>query len=359
MRLLIVENEKEPIQMYTDVIESFNKQSDVQIYPFFKDNLADGLDALKRPEYDAAIIDLKLSHDTVELEGLEIVNAIINKLRIPVYIVSGSIGQVDIPENALFKKRLRDGDFKNVLQEIVNIYNTGITKILGQKGDIEEYLNDIFWKHLSSSMDTWISDQTRSSIQKEKSLLRYTLLHMQEYIDEEVEKYHPTEFYICGPIKKHIFTGDIVTYAGNRYIVLTPSCDIVVREDGSRNTNMILLVQIRTLNEIVKNFDSLNSGTNEKNDNRLRLNSFIENKKQNYHFIPKTNGVEAGLIDFQNKLTLPESEINNFIKDNQLIRLATVSTPFLKDIISRYSNYYSRQGSPDFITNEVYSLLFE
>src|SRR6476646_10686677 len=141
MKLLIVENEKEPIQMYTDVIESFNKKSEVIIIPDFQDNLADGLEALKKPEYDAAIIDLKLSNNSIELEGLEIVNAIIYKLRIPVYIVSGSIGQVDLPENALFKKRLRDGNFKDVLTEIVDIYNTGITKILGQKGDIEEYLN--------------------------------------------------------------------------------------------------------------------------------------------------------------------------------------------------------------------------
>ena len=40
-------------------------------------------------------------------------------------------------------------------------------------------------------------------------------------------------------------------------------------------------------------------------------------------------------------------------------RIATISIPFLKDIISRHSNYFSRQGSPDFNVGEIYKGLFE
>ncbi|WP_339607302.1 hypothetical protein [uncultured Roseivirga sp.] len=359
MNLLIVEDDKPTIQSYLDNIESFNKKSDVLIVPKVFENLEDAKASLISPDYDAAIIDLKLSPNSVELEGLEIVNEIQNKLRFPMFIVSGSLGQVEREESAFFKKRSRDGNFKEVLAEIIDVYNTGITKILGKRGTVEEHLNTIFWNHLSNSMDLWINDAKRTPQEKENSLLRYTLLHMQEHIDEELEKYHPSEFYITKPIKKNIFTGDIVELEKTRYVVLTPSCDIVVRQGGSRNADFILFCKIISLEKTVKNYDKLTSETSEKNDDRKRLVSFFQNKTQRYHFVPKAESMDPGLIDFQDKLTISNKEVNTLIEAEKIIRLATISQPFLKDIISRYSNYYARQGSPDFHPDEIYNSLFK
>jgi len=252
MNLLIVEDDKPTIQSYLDNIESFNKKSDVKIEPEVFDNLEDAKNSLISPDYDAAIIDLKLSSGSVELEGLQIVDEIQEKLRFPMFIVSGSLGQVEREESAFFKKRSRDGNFKDILHEIVSIYNTGVTNILGKRGTIEKYLNSIFWNHMSTSMDLWINDANRTAQEKENSLLRYTLLHMQEHIDEELEKYHPSEFYITKPIKKNLFTGDIVEIDKTRYLVLTPSCDIVIRPDGSRNADFILFCKIRHPDPLVK-----------------------------------------------------------------------------------------------------------
>jgi len=358
MKLLIVEDDKPTVQTYTDNIESFNKKSDIKIEYTIKENIDEAKNSLLSPDFDGAIIDLKLSSSTTELEGLEIVKEIENNQRFPIYIVSGSIGQIDKEENAFLKKRNRDTNFKEILSEIVEIYKTGITNILGRKGEIDKYLNNIFWNHLSNSMDLWVNDLTRSPEEKEKSLLRYTISHMQEYIDEGIEKYHPSEFYITEPIKSNIFTGDIVTYESNRYLVLTPSCDIVLRKDGNRNANRILFCKILALNNVIKNYSLLNSDTSANNDNRKRLNSFIVNNKQNYHFIPKSNSLDAGLIDFQDKLTIESGEVEEKLNKKQMIRIATVSMPFLKDIISRYSNYFARQGSPDFNVDEIYKSLF-
>lgn len=358
MKLLIVEDNKPTVQTYIDNIESFNKKSNVKIEYVIKENLKDAKNSLLSSDFDGAIIDLKLSSSTTELEGLEIVEEIENNQRFPIFIVSGSIGQIGKEESAFLKKRKRDTNFKEILSEILEIYKTGITNILGRKGEIDKYLNNIFWNHLSNSMELWVNDSTRSPEEKEKSLLRYTISHMQEYIDEGIEKYHPSEFYITEPIKSNIFTGDIIIYEDNRYLVLTPSCDIVLRKDGNRNANRILFCKILALNDVVKNYSLLNSDTSANNDNRKRLNSYIVNNKQNYHFIPKSNSLDAGLIDFQDKLTLASEEVEEKLTSKEIVRIATVSMPFLKDIISRYSNYFSRQGSPDFNVDEVYKSLF-
>jgi len=359
LKLLIIEDDLATIQSYEDNIESFNKKSVVKIEYTTKKNLAEAKKSLLSPNFDASIIDLKLSSTATNLEGLEIIKEIENNQRIPIYVVSGSIAQVENEESIFFKKISRDAaDFQKILSEIVSIFQTGITKILGNKGEIEKYLSNIFWKHLSKSMEMWINDENRTPSQKQKSLLRHTISHMQEYIDEDIEKYHPSEFYITKPIRTNISTGDVISLEENKYIVLTPACDITKRSDGNRNATKILFCKIINLDAVIKDFDKLNLDTGKNNDNRKRLNSYIENKKQNYHFIPKSNLIDAGLIDFQDKITIDSDEVEEKLNSDEIKRTVTVSMPFLKDIISRHSSYLARQGSPDFDTDEIYTILF-
>lgn len=361
MKLLIVENEKEQVQLYLDVIDSFNKNNSTKITPFPMYSLEDGKNALISSDYDAAIIDLKLSSNSVELEGLEIVISILDNLRFPVFIVSGSIGQIDIPENALFKKRLRDADFKIVLKELTDIYNTGIINILGKRGKINEYLNSIFWKHLSNSMDVWIYDSLRSPEEKQKSLLRYTLLHIQEYLElseeSDFEDYHPAEIYITPTVKPKVFTGDIVVEkeSGMSFIVLTPSCDL-----AQSKAKDILLAAIEGEDKglllekinIIKRGKSSPEITVEAENS---LKSLIQNSYSNkYHFLPKYKSIGAGLINFQKINSIRVKDFNE-----NFTRIAAINSSFTKDIVSRFSYYYSRQGSPDFKIDEVYQTLIK
>lgn len=365
LKLLIVEDDAELITAYNRDIESFNLASEVKI---IQQQVSDKEAALailkdKKVYFDAAIVDLKLDSNEKsddDYSGNEIIREIKSNLRFPVFVVTGTpqhISEDLKTESSFFKIKTR-GEEDNHLEQLVDIYKTGITKIINSKGHIEDFLNNIFWNHLSNSMENWIKDDSRSPEEKQKSLLRYTLMHMQEYIDEDIEKYHPSEFYITEPIKKNIFTGDIITLEGNRYIVLTPSCDIVLRSDGTRNTKHILFCKIKILPEVIENYESLTMETGKNNPVKITLNGFIHNNKQNFHFIPKSNLLEAGLIDFQDKLTIPENHVNDLIKNGGIVRNATISMPFLKDIISRYSNYYARQGSPDFDKDEIYKSLF-
>lgn len=361
MNLLIVENEREQVQLYLDVIESFNKSFKTSITPFPKYSLEEGREALLTSDYDAAIIDLKLSSNSVNLEGMDLVKLIVENLRFPVFIVSGSIGQIEEPENALFKKRLRDSDFKNVLNELMNIYNTGIISILGKNGTINEYLNKIFWKHLSTSMDEWINDTTRSPAEKQKSLLRYTLLHIQEYLElsEEsgFEVYHPAEIYITPTIKPNVFTGDIVESkeTGASYIVLTPSCDL-----AQTKAKDILLVAIENEDSgiLLEKINIIKKGKATQEiiqEAELVLKALLNNSYSNkYHFLPKYKNISAGLVNFQK---IDSIRVKQFHEN--FTRKAAINSSFTKDIVGRFSYYYSRQGSPDFNSDEIYNSLFK
>src|SRR5690606_9790315 len=334
MKLLIVEDEQDQIQLYTDLIESHNKNSNVQITAFPIDNLEDAKRALLSSEYDAAIVDLRLSSTTIELEGLELIEEIIDKLRFALFVVSGSIAQIDKEENFLFKKRSRDGDFRVVLSEITEIYNTGITHILGRKGKIDEYLNKIFWDHLSASMDIWINDQSRTPEQKQKILERYILLHIQEYLEltteSDFEDYHPAEIYITPPIKTKLFTGDILLEndSQKRYIVLTPSCDLA--HEGK--TENVLLVEVEDkrngqISELKAIINNNELGKDKRNNASGKLKNLIKNNIPKYHFLPEYKDLSAGLIDFQLLKSVNKNDITN-----RFTRLTSVNNSFTKDI---------------------------
>lgn len=365
LKLLIVEDDQEQLDLYNRDIRSFNLGKEIQIIitPIKEKGLA--LKALIDYNFDAAIVDLDLKNTGgQDSSGNEILKEIKNNLRFPVYVVTGTPQNVDEDlkdESAFFKIKTR-GDVEEISywEQFINIYNTGITQILNRKGTIEKYLSNIFWNHIADSIDLWITDKTRTPEQKEKTLLRYTLLHIQEYLeqnsDNTFDNYHPAEAYIIPPVKQFVFTGDLVNEnsSGDKYIILTPSCDLA--HEGK--TENVLLVKIENENvgeiAILKAKIKANESKGKVKDAKKNLECLITNNKNKYHFLPSYKSIEGGLIDFQ--------VLKSVSKESILIdykRVASLNSQFTKDVVSRFSYYYSRQGSPDFKVDEIYKSIIE
>ncbi len=63
-----------------------------------------------------------------------------------------------------------------------------------------------------------------------------------------------------------------------------------------------------------------------------------------YHFLPKIECFEGGIVNFRKINSISVSDFN----DIYIFEGITVSPAFIKDISSRFSVYYARQGQPDF-----------
>jgi hypothetical protein len=346
INLLIIEDEQEQIQMYQDVINSFNKQNETYIIKeVICKTFEEGKSALYSPNYDAAIIDLKLSN-SVELEGRSLVEAIYQKIKIPVFVYSGSISQInDIIENFLFRKYSRTSDLKIILKEIETIFSTGITSFIRQNGLIDETLTKIFWKHLSKDLNIWIQHNNP------KTLLRYILSLFQEYLDIDIEgnfeDYHPQEIYLEPPVKVNLHTGDIVEIGDKLFLLVTPSCDMVLyknKNGSSRKAEKILLASI---SKFEVNLLCIN---NKGEIDKGKISNYVKNHSYRYHYLPPFKENDGFLVDFQNLKSISEDEITG--------RVATISSSFIKDIISRFSNYYSRQGQPTFNQDELIDSIY-
>ena len=130
-----------------------------------------------------------------------------------------------------------------------------------------------------------------------------------------------------------ITTGSIVKTSDKSFIVLSPACDLVPRgENGVPNTDQILLVEIESVDKVLDG-----------SQNKGKVSDLCSNKRTYYHWLPKTNFFEGGILNFR-KLTTFHKE--DFDKDFEKPTIQ-ISPFFIKDIVSRFSSYYARQGQPD------------
>ena len=359
IRLIIAEDEKSTVEAYRDNIEAYNdelKKENLRIIAQFYEEAKVSSEKINN-NFDAAIIDLKLKDDKSgdESGGQKLINDIVEKLRIPTFVYTANPGLFDAierEESVFFKKCVKaETKILSILKIIKHIYGTGITRIMGGRGLIEDKLNEIFWKHIDKNLDL---EELKTF--SEKKLLRYIALHLQEYLglseSGDFENYIPAEVYIHPPIKNHIHTGDILKKGSDDkfYIILNPSCDMVVRsikkiDDGKklpvRNAEKIVLASLIKWSEL----DDLSGITKESGkDKKKRLKDHISNKKGRYHYLPPYAKLKDGMfIDFQFIGAYdPDTIESNFE------RVATISSVFLNNIIARFSQYYSRQGQPDF-----------
>jgi hypothetical protein len=339
MNLLIVEDDDKQIEVYIDTINQHNKNSQIKITHTVKKTFEDAHNLLKSNYYDGAIIDLRLSSKTLDYEGVKLVEEINGKLRIPVYVVSASLGEVATTvENVLLQKRNRTDSFKTIIDELLDIYNSGITKLLKPNSFVDEILTKIFWNHLPIILNEYIKEKkTKPQFDTEKTLVRYISAYINEYLElnseNNLEAFHNTEFYIKPCIKSNYFTGDIIKNKKDNslWVILTPACDLAT--DSKRPNPKAEAI---TLALIQKNEQVL-TDSNKGNHQKLMSNS----ADLKFHNLPKSIIFEGGFVNFQYVQSVIIAQCKSDFEP-----LMTISNSFRKDIISRFSNYYSRQGQP-------------
>lgn len=347
MKLLLVDDDIKQNKILIDAVEIFNTKSQIQVELDVATNFEEGLSKIKtNNNYDGAIIDLRLvANDQVGL-GNRLLKEIISNLRFPVRVITTHTGDLDPElqiENILFKCKGRgEEEYEAVLNEFCKIYSTGITSILNNQGQIQSNITKVFWRHISEVLPEFITHKENvPTWDVEKVLLRYISSHILEYleisIDNNLEPVYNIEFYIKPPVKEKIFTGDIIKFKDtNKFgIVLTPACDLVT--DVNRVKPKAKFVTVA----FIYSYQNVINGRSPEHVIELKKN----NLDLKYHYLPETILFEGGFINFQHIVSIPINEI--IIKDKFEVE-CVITNPFRKDIISRFANYFSRQGQPAF-----------
>lgn len=346
LRLLIVEDVEQELESFRDDLEDYKREKGRDIDLVECKTLEKALHTLDN-SFDGAIIDLKLANHRSN-EGNQVVEKIRESFfRIPIAIFTGNPGDWDhnLNEEIILIDVFTKGEteYYELLDRFWEIYNTGLTRIMGGRGLIEQTLSEVFLKNLLPQIQTWVSYGVENSERTEKALLRYTLNHLFQLLEEDEKHCFPEEVYLYPPVLDRITTGSIVQADNKWFVVLSPACDLVPRgENGILNTDCILLAEIEGIDEVLGGSRS-----------RGRVRELCTNRRTYYHWLPETEVFEGGILNFRKLITLDKDTFDErFGKP-----VIQISPSFVKDIISRFSSYYARQGQPD-IDSENFVTLY-
>ena len=341
-KLLLVEDNQQDRQNCIDCIKDFESEKRCNIELVISENAQDALSKLNG-SFDAAIIDLKLGSEGHE--GNQVIDKIEEShFRIPVAILTATPDATgrEFAHIGIFIKGERGAAYNDLLEIFWNIHNTGLTRIMGGRGKIEETLNKVYLQNLLPQKDKWVTYGKVDSLKTEKALLRHAISHLLQLLDDEGECYYPEEVYLAPPLNSQIRTGSIVKEKSTemRFVVMNPACDLVIRDDGKCKTDRILTVAIDLQRELFPDYPT--SGLSSKQQGELK-NAFNNKKSLYYHWLPKTDFFEGGFLCFRKLSTLTQEDFNKRFDPPDV----QISPSFVKDIIARFSAYYARQGQPE------------
>ncbi|MCY3721791.1 MAG: response regulator [Candidatus Poribacteria bacterium] len=342
MKILLIEDEEDQREAFKEAVEVFNDDENNQgVEPDTAANLSEASNKIDG-SYDGVIIDLVLGNDADG--GNKIVRQLGDSFtRIPIIFVTAFPEDVVDHPSIIHTRRRSDGIYTSDLLLFQKIYDTGLTRIMGGRGLIEQRLNDVFLKNLLPQINTWISYAETDSERTEKALLRYALNHLIQFLEEDEKLCFPEEFYLYPPVSEGITTGSIVKekMGDQPFVVLSPACDLVIRRDGEFKTDRILLIEIESENDVVNTaLDGIRR--RQSKENKLR-DVFNNNHRDYYHWLPPTDFFGGGILNFRKLKTLNENDFNEKFGKPTI----QISPSFVKDIVSRFSSYYARQGQPD------------
>lgn len=364
IKILILDDDATALQNYQNGIARYNKDGEnpASFYPYIADNLELANVHIDRNKLDTAIVDLRLDReDPPMVSGNDAIARLIESFRLPVFVVTGSPADLaeEYEDHPMIKVITRSSiTTLDLLKEIASLHNSHYIQFFTRNGFLEKKINELYWKHLSHTSEAWLEVAKTHEIEFDKIIARHTVacLNEQLYVNGNIgsfDKYHPGEFYICPPIKQHYHTGDILEKDGNYFVIMNPACDIV----NTGRLNYYLLASVKMLKSIpdlqskIKSdqkyasfYESLNQ------QGKTYFDDYKKNKKgERYHYLPCFDSFSDSVIDFQSLQTVPtgEERLDEYIGSYE--RVASISSPFLKDVVARFSLYYARQGQPNLL----------
>lgn len=372
---LIIDNRQDEIE------ELKNDLEDRGISVIYVNNSEDAKKLIKhKPEINFIIIDWFLNEED-SMESKLFITNLSDYLFVPIiiYTKQGMIDPTNFVEERDLGRIVRVLDKTDVNGELIFEEmeqwvqeNPELKIFLKWSFEVEKNLNQVLWKiysletdGLKSLIGTIKADEDASYMPVEydlvgifikvllrklhdaEKLLKSISGNVCELLDEsapldpkKMEMFHTFERYISPPVSGPIWTGDILTTSDNEYfVIVTPTCDLC----NNKIDNVLLL-----------GATPFGKYRIEKSINNEKAEVLIKNKTDVSHYLPYVPDCPDGLLcRFDNISYINIKDIKNEIIDEKYIRIATIDSPFIENLIQRMNAYLMRLGVRDLGKEEV------
>jgi len=346
MKILFIEDNDDDIASFDNAVDIYNqKNADTYIEVEKIKSIAEFEDKANELEnIDAVIVDIKLQNKngTTDADaGNKIIKMIENSLHcVPLYIYTGTPGNINYQGDFVIRRYTKGEEttYKQVIDDVYKLHKTKLMQIIGGKGKIKELIQRIYKENIIKNVDKWIEHKNCGK-NTEEILSRYIAACIMGHLENSSEAVKE-EMFMIPPAGTDLKTGSIVKKKGNdeHFVVLTPECDLIPRGEGDKRkpkTDFILLCKLQN--------DTI--GINKKH-----LQDMLDYKLPYAYCLPKNLLIQnITFLNFRNVISIPYSDIEN----KNYERVAQILPEFIKEIIQKFSTYYSRQGQPDFSDGEL------
>lgn len=374
MHLLLVEDDHRDQAVLHSTVKVYKaqKQRDINVTTA---SSKDEAEKLLNNEIDAAIVDLKLGNDADA--GGKLIEDIRKRWRIPVAVFTATPAHLDDRTGLVSVYKKGETEYAQVLDRLIQIYDTGLTQIFGGRGVIEREMDRVFWHAVLPSVSAWTRHRENGR-DTEKALLRFTMGHLMEFLQEGVATFFDEEVYVkppdmkaTTPLSQQLRTGSIVRKSdgSGRFMVLSPACDLAVHK-GQVKTDRILVACIEELDDFFVVRNARKAKAEPVPDDAEKAREIDEKKRRtdealrrlcsnNYcsylHILPAVDGFPGGLVNFRQLHVYKLKDFDQHFKYPEV----QISPLFIKDIVSRFASYYARQGQPDLDFDRLSTTLCE
>ena len=370
---LLIDDDRNQELLFIEAINEINETTDLNITYKVVKTPESAMIELYQNYFKAIIIDLKLNNDDnavesdEEISGNVLLRRIIEKEIIPIVVITGFPDKVSTDiDKSIVKVLPKETNLYDEINALIEKYSDSVFKIFGSRGEINKNIKELFWNVIPQCFTSKNQDISLLSKEKQETvIIRYisSWLSNKYMFDDKYIVFEPIEMYMFPNPIKQVCTCDIYkkyidANIDEYFIVLTPSCDL-----ANKKVDEVILCKIKNYDEVQSFKERLEIYNNEQNkeSNKAKkakgdLMKWFRNSHSDslrYHFLPKVKDFTGGFVDFRSILSLEYDKESGEIIDDSYLKIGVITESFKRDIVSRFSSYYHRQGQPEFNCDSV------
>ena len=352
--ILVVEDEDRMITLTKDALEGWNEANRAKDR-WLKAEIAKSPEGAARELYfrkiDCALIDLRLPPDdrterTDPEHGNRLAASLLRETGIPVAIISGHTAEADqdlLGESTVRAFEKADDGYEQAVGWLAQQWELmDALRVVRQR--LEQSTADVFARRIWPNWSQMKEDIGQDGKRLATAIARQYASHTAELLGQDADDWHPSEnFIVPSYIADRAHTGDIFFFDDVYWIVLTPQCDMTT----SKVPNVLLAkcsLGVEGWEGRLKVLAEDASKTQKKKAAKFSRDLVNQNLPPSEHFLPPVSKeVEPLLVQFGEIQTMPLDELNRRLD----ARVASVSPPFLSNLVHRFAAFIGRTGQPN------------
>lgn len=357
--ILYVEDDDKNILSFKDAVEDWNKDNEGENRAFryhIAKDMEEAHDLIGSIRVDCALLDLRIPDQKDAKSdadtGNKLAQEVLHKCGMPLAIISGHTGDLDeeLLEGgliAVFDKSAANSFAKSV--SWLGSWWVMMEAVFEARKKFEMLTSEVFVRRIWPQWKEFLQISGEDKRRLATIVSRQFMSHAAEFLGLEEnpdgETWHPFECYVVPPlIDGRPHTGDVFDFDDGRWIVLSSQCDMATGKVES-----VLLascaVGIEGFSDHVANIKDPSTSNNQKKNAEKFLRPYInQNLSQAKHFLPPLPGEQDPIIVEFSKLRTVDLGYLVKVLDK---RKASVSHPFIGNVIQRFGSYMSRTGQPN------------